>query len=158
MKEKLATESRRLSEEEVLYIMRQILLALNYLHNKGFIHRDLKPENFVINKDTMDVKMIDFGTVKDIGKNNPPFTTYVSTRWYRAPEMVLRSHNYGTPSVIFAAGCIMAELFYGVALFPGGSEYDQLETIFKILGTPKIGQWKEGYKLAQTKGIKLEEM
>ena len=68
--------------------------------------------------------MIDFGTVKDVGKDNPPYTTYVSTRWYRAPECVLRSPNYGPSSDIFAVGCVMAELFNMTPLFPGASELD----------------------------------
>jgi serine/threonine protein kinase len=72
--------------------------------------------------------------------------------------MVLRAKNYGTPSDIFAAGCVMAELITGRPLFPGGSEYDQLDTIFKILGTPTQLGWREGHKLAQKREIKLEEM
>jgi serine/threonine protein kinase len=100
------------------------LLALNYIHQRGFLHRDIKPENFVINQSTLNVKMIDFGTVKDFSKSSTSMTTYVSTRWYRAPECVLRSHNYGPASDIFAAGCLMGELYNMAALFPGGSELD----------------------------------
>ena len=65
------------------------------MHSRGFLHRDITPENFVISASTLEVKMIDFGTVKDIGKESAPYTTYVSTRWYRAPECILRSPNYG---------------------------------------------------------------
>ena len=43
----------------------------------------------------MKVKMIDFGTIKDFQNSDGPFTTYVSTRWYRAPECVLRTQQYG---------------------------------------------------------------
>jgi len=49
----------------------------------------------------------------------------------------------------------MAELYNTTALFPGQSELDQLDTIFKLLGTPKLSQWREGYKLAEKKGVKL---
>jgi serine/threonine protein kinase len=100
--------------------------------------------------------MIDFGTVKDLGKQNGPLTTYVSTRWYRAPECVLRSHTYGPTADIFAVGCVMAELFNSAPIFPGGSELDQIDTILKILGTPRQEQWREGYKLALKRNIKLE--
>ena len=51
-------------------------------------------------------------------------TDYVSTRWYRAPELVLRSRNYNQSVDVFALGCIMAELYLGRPLFPGNSELD----------------------------------
>lgn len=92
------------------------------MHSRGFLHRDIKPENFVINPKNFDVKMIDFGTIKDFGKSQGPLTAYVSTRWYRAPECVLRSHDYGPPSDIFAVGCIMAELFNAEPFFTGTNE------------------------------------
>jgi protein kinase len=49
----------------------------------------------------------------------PPFTDYVSTRWYRAPEILLRSPDYNAPIDVFAIGAIMAELFTMRPLFPG---------------------------------------
>ena len=134
------------------------MLGLEYLNSKGFIHRDIKPENFVINPTTYEVKMIDFGTVKDIGRSNPPFTAYVSTRWYRSPECVLRSHTYNTTADIFAVGCVMVELFTQNPIFPGATELDQLDTIFKVLGTPRIEQWREGYKLAEKRKLRIEDM
>jgi serine/threonine protein kinase len=56
-------------------------------------------------------------------------------------------------SDIFAVGCVFAELFMGRPLFPGSSEEDQIHTIFKVLGTPKSDQWREGYKLAEKRQI-----
>jgi serine/threonine protein kinase len=136
MREKQKKENRRLNEEEIKVIMRQVLSALDYLHTKGYLHRDVKPENFIINEKTLEVKMIDFGTCRDYSKNITAYTTYVSTRWYRSPEVVLRSLQYGPPADIFAAGCVMGELYNTNPLFPGTSEADQLECIFKLLGTP----------------------
>jgi len=93
--------------------------------------------------------MIDFGTVKDMkADHGRPFSAYVSTRWYRAPECVLRSGSYGPPSDIFAAGAIMAELYNLMPIFPGADEKDQMNAIFKIIGTPDEKYWKEGYRLA----------
>lgn len=65
----------------------------------------------------------------------PPFTDYVSTRWYRAPEVLLRATNYNAPIDIFAIGAIMAELYTMKPLFPGSSETDQIVKICKVLGT-----------------------
>lgn len=136
VRNKQIKEKRKLFENEIRIITKQILEGLEYLNNNGYIHRDIKPENFVINEKTLEVKMIDFGTVKNIRETKPPYTSYVSTRWYRSPETVLRSNHYSYASDIFAVGCIMGELFNGNPLFTGTSEMDQLDAIFKLLGTP----------------------
>jgi len=68
--------------------MFQLLQGLAYMHAQGFFHRDLKPENILAIKDL--VKLADFGLAREI-RARPPFTDYVSTRWYRAPEILLRS-------------------------------------------------------------------
>jgi len=121
----------------------------------GIIHRDIKPENIMINENPLIAKIIDFGTGKDLTIEESPHTSYVSTRWYRAPECILRSHQYNPVSDIFALGCVMAELCMGKPLFPGSSELDQIETVFKVLGTPKLDQWREGYRLAEKRQIKF---
>mmetsp|Transcript_28133 Transcript_28133/g.42550 ORF Transcript_28133/g.42550 Transcript_28133/m.42550 type:complete len:116 (+) Transcript_28133:427-774(+) len=113
-------------------------MGLRYLHQEmGIMHRDLKPDNIMITLKPLQAKIIDFGTCKDLTMETGPHTSYVSTRWYRAPECVLRSHHYKFESDVFAAGCIMGELYLQTPLFPGSSELDQLEKIFSILGTPK---------------------
>jgi len=96
------------------------------MHKNGYFHRDLKPENLLVQSSTL--KIADFGLAREIN-SKPPFTDYVSTRWYRAPEVLLRDTKYGAPIDIFALGAIMAELYTMKPLFPGSSEQDQ---IFKI--------------------------
>jgi len=121
------------------------------------MHRDLKPDNIMINEHPLSVKIIDFGTCKDLTVESGPHTSYVSTRWYRAPECVLRSHHYNFVSDVFAAGCVMAELYLQHPLFPGTSEIDQIDKIFKVLGTPKKDQWREGYRLAEKREMTFED-
>lgn len=86
------------------------------MHKSNYFHRDLKPENLLVSGST--VKIADFGLAKECD-SRPPFTDYVSTRWYRAPEILLRSPEYNAPIDIFALGAIMAELFTMRPLFPG---------------------------------------
>jgi serine/threonine protein kinase len=93
----------------------------NNRHKHGYFHRDLKPENLLESNGT--VKIADFGLAREI-RSKPPFTDYVSTRWYRAPEVILKSPDYNSPIDIFAVGCIMAELYRIQPLFPGGSDKD----------------------------------
>jgi serine/threonine protein kinase len=66
------------------------------------------------------VKFIDFGIAKEI-RSKPPFTDYVATRWYRAPELLLKFSSYSTPVDIFALGCVVAEMFLLKPLFQGAS-------------------------------------
>ena len=96
------------------------------------------------------VKIGDFGLVKEI-RYPTPFTEYVSTRWYRAPENVLGSRSYNYPVDIFALGCIMAELYTFKPLFPGSSEMDQFEKISRILGKPTNDDWPDAKRLSDRK-------
>lgn len=142
------TES--LSEQEVKTIMYQTFEGLAYTHKKGFFHRDLKPENLLCTGDI--VKIADYGLAREI-RSKPPFTDYVSTRWYRAPELLLRSTTYNSPIDIFAMGAIMAELYMLRPLFPGQNETDQIYKTCAILGSPSKTDWPEGYKLASSMGF-----
>jgi serine/threonine protein kinase len=108
-------------ENQIKCIMYQNLLGLAYMHKHGFFHRDMKPENMLVKGEA--VKIADFGLAREI-RSRPPFTDYVSTRWYRAPEILLRSTNYNSPVDIFASGAIMAELYMLRPLFPGNNETD----------------------------------
>ena len=82
------------------------------MHGSGIIHRDIKPSNLLINSNC-DLKICDFGlaTVKN-GKINKDaqLTDYVVTRWFRAPELLLRfgSKNYDSKIDMWSVGCVLA--------------------------------------------------
>ena len=133
----------------------QIFQGLAFMHKHGFFHRDIKPENMLCKGDT--VKIADFGLAREI-RSRPPFTDYVSTRWYRAPEVLLRSPVYNSPIDQFACGCIMAELFTLRPLFPGSSEADQIYKICSVLGSPTAKNWPEGLKLAAKMNFRFPQV
>ncbi|XP_010706105.1 serine/threonine-protein kinase ICK isoform X1 [Meleagris gallopavo] len=135
-------------EATVRNIMYQILQGLAFIHKHGFFHRDLKPENLLCMGPEL-VKIADFGLAREI-RSRPPYTDYVSTRWYRAPEVLLRSTSYSSPIDIWAVGCIMAEVYTLRPLFPGASEIDTIFKICQVLGTPKKNDWPEGYQLSSS--------
>jgi len=132
-------------ENTVRNYMFQVLQGLGYMHKHGYFHRDIKPENILVSGDV--AKVADFGLAKAV-KARPPHTDYVSTRWYRAPEVLLRSPNYNAPIDIWAVGCMMAELVMLRPLFPGASESDELHRITAVLGTPTPETWKDGLRQA----------
>ncbi|XP_073482765.1 serine/threonine-protein kinase ICK isoform X1 [Aquarana catesbeiana] len=133
-------------ETTIRNIMFQILQGLAFIHKYGFFHRDLKPENLLCMGPEL-IKIADFGLARET-RSRPPYTDYVSTRWYRAPEVLLRSTNYNSPIDVWAVGCIMAEVYTLRPLFPGSSEIDTIFKICQVLGTPKKTDWPEGYQLA----------
>ena len=119
--EMIKGKTKNLPEISIKHVIYQTLQGLAYMHKHSFFHRDMKPENLLNSGDI--VKIADFGLAREI-RSRPPFTDYVSTRWYRAPEILLRSTTYNSPIDIFAMGAIMAELYMLRPLFPGTNESD----------------------------------
>ena len=101
-------EPKTLDENRIRDIMHQTLLGLAFMHKYGFFHRDMKPENLLLTRNKL--KIADFGLAREI-RSVPPYTEYVSTRYYRAPECILKSTNYNSPIDIWGLGCIMAEMY-----------------------------------------------
>ena len=106
--------SETMTLDHIKYLTFEIIKGVLFLHQKGIIHRDLKPLNILVN-DNWDVKISDFGqsnvVTDDINKEYN-LTKYVTTRYYRAPELYLSyEENYSTGIDMWSFGCIMAELF-----------------------------------------------
>eukprot|EP01063_Lacrimia_lanifica_P027794 TRINITY_DN3956_c0_g7_i1.p1 TRINITY_DN3956_c0_g7~~TRINITY_DN3956_c0_g7_i1.p1 ORF type:complete len:670 (+),score=231.47 TRINITY_DN3956_c0_g7_i1:198-2207(+) len=155
MKEHALSGHNGLPHHKIRNILYQLLQALTWMHKLGFMHRDLKPENLLLSREV--TKLADFGLAKEI-RARPPFTEYVSTRWYRAPEVLLQHKAYNSPIDVWAAGCIMAELYTLRPLFPGASESDELFKICSVLGTPDHKTWPEGLRLAKQIGFGFPQM
>ena len=106
---------QKLTDDQVKFIIYQIMRGLKYIHSAGIIHRDLKPSNLAVNEDC-DLKILDFGLARP---TDAEMTGYVATRWYRAPEIMLNWMHYSQTVDIWSVGYIMAELLTGRPLFPG---------------------------------------
>ncbi|XP_030612816.1 serine/threonine-protein kinase MAK isoform X11 [Archocentrus centrarchus] len=147
--------SKLFPESVIRNISFQILQGLSFIHKHGFFHRDMKPENLLCMGPEL-VKIADFGLAREI-RSKPPYTDYVSTRWYRAPEVLLKSSSYSSPIDLWAVGCIMAELYTLRPLFPGSSEVDEIFKVCQVLGTVKKTDWAEGHQLAAAMNFRFPQ-
>lgn len=171
-------------------IAEQVFSGIHHIHSHGFFHRDMKPENVLITTTGLgeypvadgsgmtsrqDVlvlaKIADFGLARRLD-SAPPYTEYVSTRWYRAPEILLRDPAYSASVDIWAMGTILAEMVSLEPLFPGCNDLDQLQRIISVQGTPCHtpaarndesvllggGAWPQGLALAEHWQISLHDV
>ncbi|EGC49575.1 sporulation protein kinase mde3 [Histoplasma capsulatum var. duboisii H88] len=138
-----AREQKCLDSKTVKSILFQILSGLDHIHAHNFFHRDIKPENILVSStasgdssafsrftppatpSTFSVKIADFGLARET-HSTVPYTTYVSTRWYRAPEVLLRAGEYSAPVDMWAVGAMAVEIATLKPLFPGRNEVDQM--------------------------------
>ncbi|CAL5214022.1 unnamed protein product [Lathyrus oleraceus] len=138
------------SQSEVKCLMIQLLEGVKYLHDNWVLHRDLKTSNLLLNN-RGELKICDFGLARQYGSPLKPYTHLVVTLWYRAPELLLGARQYSTAIDMWSLGCIMAELLSKEPLFNGKTEFDQLDKIFRILGTPNETIWPGFSKLPGVK-------
>uniref|UniRef100_A0A7S2XXW5 Cyclin-dependent kinase 2 homolog n=1 Tax=Fibrocapsa japonica TaxID=94617 RepID=A0A7S2XXW5_9STRA len=129
----------------------QLLRGVAFCHHHRVLHRDLKPQNLLINREG-ELKLADFGLARAFGIPVRSYTHEVVTLWYRAPDVLMGSRKYSTPVDIWSIGCIFAEMSNGRPLIMGTSEGDQLDRIFRQLGTPtreiypgvtELPEWKK---------------
>ena len=131
--EAIKDRKKYLSERKTKMWIYQTLKALEFMHRNGIFHRDIKPENILLRGDQ--VKLADLGSCKGI-YSKPPFTEYISTRWYRSPECLLTDGYYNYKMDIWGLGCVFFEILTLAPLFPGDDEIDEVNKINYIIGSP----------------------
>jgi serine/threonine protein kinase len=129
-----------LCSKQMKEYFRQVLEGVSFLHSRCILHRDLKPTDLRID-DTNTVKISNFRLARTFTLPLRTYTHEVVTLWYRAPEILLGKKRYDTSIDMWSAGCILAEITTGDAIFMGDSEIDQLYQIFRLLGTPTPTEW-----------------
>ena len=178
-------KDRLFSPSTLKNILAQLLAAIRHIHRFKFFHRDIKPENILVmpavsfygSKEnippsmrncTYVIKLADYGLARHASNNNT-FTAYVSTRWYRSPEILLRKKKYSFPVDIWAFGCVAVETATFNPLLPGQNELDQTWKVLELLGCPERincpeikqplgGYWDEAQTLAAKLGFCLPKL
>jgi len=124
---------------QIKCIIKQMLEGLQQCHSVGIMHRDIKPSNLLINTEGT-LKLADFGlTTSFLGTNY--LSNNVVSLYYRPPELLMGSHNYGPEIDMWSVGCILVEMITNNYLFAGSNESEQLDLIFRVFGTPSEQVW-----------------
>mmetsp|Transcript_5760 Transcript_5760/g.6258 ORF Transcript_5760/g.6258 Transcript_5760/m.6258 type:complete len:403 (-) Transcript_5760:36-1244(-) len=140
---------------EVKTLMLGLLQGLEYLHESWLIHRDIKTSNLLLNNEGV-IKICDFGLARAYSEPLAAMSQPVVTLWYRCPELLLGQRIYSTAIDMWSVGCVFAELLTGEPLIPGRSELEQLDQMFKLLGTPNEKLWPGFSKLPNVQKVKFE--
>ena len=130
---RLSGEKMRMKMDRMKRLMFQLASVLDYLEQIQLMHRDLKPDNILLNANANELKLADFGSAKFVEKDKPNIT-YVCTRFYRAPCLILNRNMYSSSIDIWSFGCILGEFAYGNALFTGDTQVDVMARMIRIRG------------------------
>jgi cyclin-dependent kinase len=136
----MESKDGELSPDDIRHFFSQLLLGLHHMHEKHVVHRDLKPENLLIAQNRV-LKIGDFGLARVEGLPTMKYAHDAGSLWYRPPDAILGSVNYGFPLDMWSAGCILAEMALGKPLFDGRTDQEQLFKMFSLLGSPTPASW-----------------
>ena len=132
---RLVVGGQRPSEKKAKYIVRQLCLAINYMHNQGIVHRDLKPENILLQDENPEtptkprIKVTDFGFATSI-ENRTLMQVICGSEHYMAPEYQLPRVKMDSKVDVWAIGCITYYIFQGNHAFMA-KKVDQLRRQIK---------------------------
>ncbi|KAF8366248.1 hypothetical protein PRIPAC_84077 [Pristionchus pacificus] len=119
----------------------QLFNGLDFLAANRIAHRDIKPINILVNKETGELQIGDFGSAKVISSRERS-SAYQVTRYYRPPEMLLGSNHYSHMIDVWSAGCVLGEMIKGRVMFRGSDSEHQMQLIQTAFGTPTDDQLK----------------
>ncbi|WVZ18652.1 hypothetical protein V8G54_005974 [Vigna mungo] len=139
----LSSPDIKFTEPQIKCYMKQLLAGLEHCHLRGVMHRDIKGSNLLVNNEGV-LKVADFGLANYVNSGHrQPLTSRVVTLWYRPPELLLGSTDYGPAVDLWSVGCVFAELLVGKPILQGRTEVEQLHKIFKLCGSPPDEYWKK---------------
>lgn len=146
--------ARGFNDLDVRIYLYQVLEALDFSHSHGIMHRDVKPLNIVINEQTKELRLIDWG-LADFYFPEKEYNVRVASRYYKGPELLVDDKLYHYSLDIWSLGCTMAGMIFKVdTFFKGSDNFDQLVKIIKVLGEDELHEYLYRYGLKLPKEVR----
>lgn len=145
-----------LKPREIKVYIFKLLQALDYCHSEGIVHRDIKPRNIVINRETQELRLIDWG-LSEYYLPGKEYNVRVASRPYKGPELLVNYKLYDYSLDLWAVGCTLGaivvfvklrKMFRKKHLFVGRNNVDQLVQITKVMGTSRLLDYLEKYGIS----------
>lgn len=122
---------KSLSLADIKFYMRELLIALRYLHGAKIIHRDVKPHNVLIDQSRRSLRLIDFGL--SVFHTPDADQSIAGSKAYEAPELLVSHHRYDTKVDMWSTGAMLAALmFRRFPMFVGVKSENVLGQIVKV--------------------------
>jgi len=142
----------KLNASTIRYYTYQLLVALNFSHSAGLIHRDLKPHNVLVDHARQKLWLGDWGLTEFYfpGKE---FNSDIASKAYKAPESILRKHDYDYAFDLWSAGCVFGGMLFNRRRLvrAGDDDEEQLLNIANVVGRREI------YETMQRFGLRITE-
>ncbi|EFC47757.1 predicted protein [Naegleria gruberi] len=137
----------KLTDMEIRYYMRELLKGVEYCHSMRVIHRNIKPKSVLIDQKNKKLTLISWG-LAEFYHDGRELNTRLSTRYFKAPELLLNVKNYDYSIDMWNLGCVFAKLIFGKEPFsPGRDNFDQMVKMIKVLGSEQLFEYLERYSI-----------
>lgn len=131
----LITEWGALSEDMVKGFFLQIVTTVKVMADQGVVHRDIKDENILVNTETGQVKVIDFGSATEL--RTTPYTTFEGTRVYSPPEWIERRSYEALPATVWSLGVLLYDMITGDIPFDNDQQIVKGRINYRIPVSPE---------------------
>ncbi len=133
--------------DDIRFYMYQLLQALDYCHSMGIMHRDVKPHNVMIDHDSKELRLIDFG-LAEFYLQGMEYNVRVASRYFKGPELLVDYRQYDYSLDLWSLGAMIGGLiFMKEPFFKGTSNENQLEKIADVLGSRDLTAYISRYEV-----------